>query len=351
MALGTVTPLQLMTEGDRNSPRRFRVDPTRASEHAARFGLRHIGPDFEIDSFWPLSGLEEAKIGTWRLLTYLAAPRFASVLAGARGLVVITTDALRTHVPPENALLLTLGDPLETFYAIMHWALQLELFERLDTFTSASAKISPSATISPHVWVADHAEIGPGAVILGNTYVGPGVVIKPNAVIGGDGFATVTLDGRRRITSHAGGVWLNEGAQVGSCTCIDKGLFGDLTVVGRDTLIDNLVHFAHSARAGSGCSIVARAEISGSVTLGNGVWVGPNASINQLLHIDDYCYIGTGSVVTRNLDAHSLAYGSPAKCFARVCQCRTKLSFESDHATCETCGKKYVLMEGAVRRK
>jgi len=60
-------------------------------------------------------------------------------------------------------------------------------------------------------------------------------------------------------------------------------------------------------------SIIAGAEISGSVTLGDGVWVGPHAAINQGLHIAEHCYIGTGSVVTRNLQAHSLAYGSPAK--------------------------------------
>jgi UDP-3-O-[3-hydroxymyristoyl] glucosamine N-acyltransferase len=162
----------------------------------------------------------------------------------------------------------------------MDAARELGFFECLETYIAPSAKISAAAVISPNVFVSDHAEIGAGAVVLANTYIGPGVVVKPNAVVGGDGFET-TVGSDRPIVSHTGGVWLASGAQVGSCTCIDKGLFGDFTTVGSHTLIDNLVHFAHSARAGRGCSVIAGAEISGSVVLSDGVWVGPHAAINQ----------------------------------------------------------------------
>ncbi len=186
-------------------------------------------------------------------------------------------------------------------------------------------------------------------VILPNSYIGPGVVVKPNAVIGGNGFES-TSGNQRRIVPHAGGVWLASGVQVGSCTCLDKGLFGDFTTIGNHTLIDNLVHFAHSARAGAFCSIIAGAEISGSVVLGDGVWLGPNCSISQGIHIADHCYIGTGSVVVRDLAAHSLAYGSPAKFAAWVCECRNKISFDDSRSTCSACGKEYVLTGDRVRR-
>jgi UDP-3-O-[3-hydroxymyristoyl] glucosamine N-acyltransferase len=317
--------------------------------YASRLDLRCIGPDLEIDSFRPLSALDEAGRVDTRPLTYLSARRYAPALAGRSGLTVVTTPDLQACVPPENSVLLTNDEPRNSFYSLMNTASALGLFECIETFVSAGAKISPAAVISPDVYVSDDAEIGPGAVILPNTFVGPGVVVKPNAVIGGDGFEA-TSGKERRIVPHMGGVWLAAGAQVGSCTCVDKGLFGDFTVVGSHTLIDNLVHFAHSARAGRFCSIIASAEISGSVVLGDGVWVGPNASINQSVHIAEHCYIGTGSVVTRDLPAYTLAYGSPAKPFARVCECRTKLSFEDGQSVCGVCGKKYVLAGDRVQR-
>jgi UDP-3-O-[3-hydroxymyristoyl] glucosamine N-acyltransferase len=325
-------------------PRRLRVTPERASSCASRLGVRHLGPDFEIDSFRPLSALDGAGA-----LTYLSGKMYAPVLEGRSGLTVVTTPELQGCVPLDNGMLLTEHDPSGAFYAIMNSARERGLFECLATFISTSAKIAPTAVISTNVFVSDGAEVGAGAVILPNTFVGPGVVIKPNAVIGGDGFEA-TSGSARRIVAHVGGVWLAEGVQVGSSTCIDKGLFGDFTMVGSHTLIDNLVHFAHSARAGSGCSIIACAEISGSVAMGDGVWVGPNASINQGLKIGEHAYIGTGSVVTRDLDAFSLAYGSPAKVAAWVCECRAKISFDNTACACGACGKKYVLADGKVWR-
>jgi len=179
--------------------------------YASRLELRHVGPDFEIDSFRPLSALDEAGREDSRPLTYVSASRFAPALAGRSGLTVVTTPDLRACVPPGNGVLLTNGEPRNTFYSIMNAALTLGLFECLETFISGCAKVAPSAVISPNVYVSDDAEIGPGAVILPNTYVGPGVIVKPNAVIGGDGFEA-TSGNERRIVPHAGGVWLAAGA-------------------------------------------------------------------------------------------------------------------------------------------
>ncbi len=344
----TVAPAELAAANS-DSPGRFRVCPEHASRYASRLGLRLAGPDLEIDSFRPLSTLDEAGQEERRPLTYLSARRFASHLEGRRGLAVVTTPDLQSCVPPENSVLLTEAEPRNAFYSIIGSALDLGLFESLETFRSPSAKIAPSATISENVYISDHAEIGAGVVVLPNTYIGPGVVIKPNSVIGGNGFEP-TWGAERRVVAHAGGVWLATGVHVGSCNCVDKGLFGDFTTLGSYTLLDNLVQFAHSSRAGKFCSITACAEISGSVVLGDGVWLGPNCSISQGIHIADCCYIGTGSVVVRDLAAHSLAYGSPAKFAAWVCSCRNKISFDDCRATCSSCGKEYLLTGYRVRQ-
>jgi UDP-3-O-[3-hydroxymyristoyl] glucosamine N-acyltransferase len=349
MALRTIAPSELATPNAGDSPRRFRVLPERISMYASRLGLRHFGPDLEIDSFRPLSRLDEAGQEDRRPLTYLSASRFAPLLEGRRGLAVVTTPELQSCVPADNGVLLTNVEPRNAFYSILSCALGLGLFESLETFISTSAKIARTASISENVYVSDDAEIGAGVVILPNTYVGPGVVVKPNAVIGGNGFEP-TWGNERKVVTHAGGVWLATGVHVGSCNCVDKGLFGDFTTLGSYTLLDNLVQFAHSCRAGKFCSITACAEISGSVVLGDGVWLGPNSSISQGIHIAEHCYIGTGSVVVRDLAAYSLAYGSPAKFAAWVCECRNKISFDGGRSVCGACGKAYVLTSGKVQR-
>src|ERR1700691_5741483 len=91
MALRTVAPSELALPNAGDSPRRLRVLPERISRYASRLDLRHVGPDLEIDSFRPLSRLDEAGEEDSRPLTYLSASRFARFLEGRRGLAVVTT--------------------------------------------------------------------------------------------------------------------------------------------------------------------------------------------------------------------------------------------------------------------
>lgn len=329
-------------------PRRLRCHHLKLAQVAARHGMTLDGPDGDVQQFTTLSGLSDT-CGV--AITYLNSARFAKLLRSGEDIVVVTRADLRQHLQPGNVALIVNGDPHDMFYTAFAGAVEAGNFETLNSFVSPSAQIHRSAVISENVHIERGAVIGAGAVILPNTYVGVGVVIKANTTVGGDGFENAVIQGRRSIVPHAGGVWLSEGSQVGSSTCIDRGLFGDFTLVGPYTTIDNLVHFAHSARTGRGCSLVACSEISGAVVLGDGVWLGPNVSINQSLTVGDHCYVGTGAVVTRNLPPHSLVYGSPAKVMAQVCVCRAKLQFQNLIAFCDVCGRSYKLdAEGQVHQ-
>jgi UDP-3-O-[3-hydroxymyristoyl] glucosamine N-acyltransferase len=345
VAVTPVTPADLIS-GASGVPRPLRLEPEGSAAIARRHGLGHEGADVVVRGIAPLSELTRS---IEPVLTYLSSASFVSQLRGRTGLAVVTTAILAPHVPAGNTRLLTSDDPRDAFYEILARAVRDDRFERLGSSISARARIARSAHIDDGVVIEDDAEVGPGAVILANTYVGPGVVIKPNAVIGGDGFENAKLGGRKRIVPHAGGVWLAAASQVGSSTCVDRGLFGEFTFVGEETKIDNLVHFAHAARVGRESSIIACAEISGSCDLGDGVWIGPGAAINPQVTIGSHAFIGTGSVVTRDIPAHALAYGSPAKVTAAVCVCRAKLAFVADRATCDRCRRQYTrTVEGVV---
>lgn len=316
-------------------PRPLGLVPLRASELAERYGLALVGEDREIGA---MGGLATGRAG---LLGYLGAERYAAMLAGREGLVVITTAALQPHVPAGHTILVSRGEPKETLYSLFADAVREGRYERLAGYVSPQARISPHAVLEDHVHVAAGAEIGPGVVVQANTYVGPEVRIKPNSTIGGDGFEVAMVHGKRRVVPHAGGVWLSAGVEIGSSCCVDRSVFGEFTYLGPDCKFDNFVHFAHNCHAGAGCYFTAGTEISGSVTIGEGVWFAPSTSVKNGVTIGSHVFTGLAAVITGDLPPHALAFGFPAKVRGLVCRCRARLEFVDEQATCTQCGARF----------
>lgn len=71
--------------------------------------------------------------------------------------------------------------------------------------------------------------------------------------------------------------------------------------VGHDTIIKKYSAFMPSV------------NISGEVTIGEGVYVGTGAKIINQLEIGDYTIVGAGAVVAKTLPAHCTAVGVPAR--------------------------------------
>jgi UDP-2-acetamido-3-amino-2,3-dideoxy-glucuronate N-acetyltransferase len=94
-----------------------------------------------------------------------------------------------------------------------------------------------------------------------------------------------------------------------------------------------------------------------STIVGVGVTTGANVTIGPGLTIGDFAMIGMGSVVTRDVPAHGLVIGTPARLAGYVCACGPVLvklaAWEkaSVGATfeCERCGRKYVKTQGGVK--
>lgn len=339
-----VLPEELVRNGGR--PRPLRCKGLRVSELIDGTSLELRGDDREITRFGPLSSLPGSDEPD-TLLSYLNSARWAPQMEGSTGQVFITREDLIEHVPPGNSLLITDRSPQEAFYRLFSEK-GAHRYERLAPRIDPKASIEPSAVVGTDVWIEADAYVGHHSVVLPNTYLGRGVTIKPNTTVGGDGFEPKVIGDRMRVIPHTGGAWLEDGVEVGSSTCIDRGLFGEFTYLGRDTKVDNLVHVAHSVTTGERVCLVACSEVSGTATLEDGVWLGPNASVNQLLTLGAHSYVGTASVVTRDLERHSLAFGAPAKRNGWVCVCRKKLDFgESMEASC-SCGRRFELTDDVV---
>jgi UDP-3-O-[3-hydroxymyristoyl] glucosamine N-acyltransferase len=125
---------------------------------------------------------------------------------------------------------------------------------------------------------------------------------------------------------------------------------GDWTFLGAETMLDNLVHVAHNVRIGRRASLTACVELSGSVTVGDGVWLAPGVTVNHLVTIGNHSFIGTGSVVVRDIPPYSLAYGSPCRVAGLVCECRQKITFVEGAAVCAYCGRRYVETAQGIKR-
>ncbi|GIV43161.1 MAG: N-acetyltransferase [Bacteroidia bacterium] len=83
--------------------------------------------------------------------------------------------------------------------------------------------------------------------------------------------------------------------------------------------------------------------------LKRGVTIGANATIVCGITLEEYVFVGAGSVVTKSFPAFALVYGNPAKQVGWISQHGHILHFNSEGlAICPESGKVYRLHQGKV---
>lgn len=176
--------------------------------------------------------------------------------------------------------------------------------------------LATGVVIGSNVTIGDNVTIGPNSAIA-NCFIGNSVVIGANCSIGMPGFGYEKDEtGSYWRFPHIGRVILEEGVEIGSNTCIDRGGLGD-TILFRGTKIDNLVHVAHNVKVGRDSIIIANAMIGGSVKLGDGTWVAPSASLRNQIEVGNRTIIGLGAVVLESIESDKVVIGNPAKFLSR----------------------------------
>ena len=147
--------------------------------------------------------------------------------------------------------------------------------------------------------------------------------------------------------------------------------------IGSDVMIGAFCFVAAGAKIGAGTRIQSHTSIWNGVTLEENVFVGPAATFTNIKHprvefprapnfdqtlvergasigaaavlvapvnIGSYAMVGAGAVVTRNVPAHAIVIGNPARVVGWACECGetiTKSATSPKHALCMHCGAKF----------
>lgn len=84
-----------------------------------------------------------------------------------------------------------------------------------------------------------------------------------------------------------------------------------------------------------------------------GATIGANATVICGHTLGQYCFIGAGTVVTRDVPDYALVVGNPGRLRGYVCRCGDKLDISAgqdaiDESQCKACGKRYTKANGIV---
>jgi UDP-2-acetamido-3-amino-2,3-dideoxy-glucuronate N-acetyltransferase len=90
-------------------------------------------------------------------------------------------------------------------------------------------------------------------------------------------------------------------------------------------------------------SAVSRKGAYERTLVGRGATIGANATIVCGHAIGEHAFVGAGAVVTKDVPAHALVVGNPARRVGWMCACGSRLR---KSLTCEECGAPYTLEKG-----
>lgn len=171
--------------------------------------------------------------------------------------------------------------------------------------------------IHPSSVVDDGAKIGNGTRIWHWCHIMNGVEIGDNCNIGENAFIET-------------GVVLGNNVKVKNNVALYTGIIcEDDVFLGPNCVFTNVANPR---------SFIERKNEFKKTIIKKGATIGANATIVCGHDVEEYAFVGAGSVVTKSVPAYTMVVGNPAKFYSYVCRCGVKLN---ESLYCPACGAKY----------
>jgi len=184
-----------------------------------------------------------------------------------------------------------------------------------DSFTiHPTADVSPQATLGPgtRIWhqaqVRERASLGAGCIVGKGAYVDFDVIIGDNVKI-------------------QNGVYVYHGVTV------EDGVFLGPGVILTNDKLPRAINPDGSLKSD------ADWEVS-PILIRRGASIGAGSVVLPGVTVGEFAMVGAGAVVTRDVPAHGLVYGNPARMHGYVCHCGRRLTELENHQwKCEVCNE------------
>lgn len=177
--------------------------------------------------------------------------------------------------------------------------------------------------------------------------------------------------------------YVEDGAQVGDgtkiwhfCNVMPGAVIGERCSLGQNVVVMNHVRIGNNVKIQNNVSLYEGVELEDDVFCGpsmvftnvvnprshvsrkheyqrtrvrRGSSIGANATILCGVTLGEYCFVGAGAVVTRDVPAFGLMAGVPARRVGWMCQCGERLP-DAGAGTCAVCGSSYERSGDGIRR-
>lgn len=307
------------------------IKKVKISELAVVCGLKIVGNgDFEISSVATL------KHATEKDLSFFSNKRYKNDLKNTKAGAVIISEADLSDLPKNIIALVSPNVMISYAKALSVLCYPDDQIAHIcqTAVISDTAKVGKNCYIGDYVKIEDDVEIGDNVVIGSNTVIekgckigdnglirnnvtishsiiGSNVIINSGARIGESGFGIIPTGNGMVYIKQLGRVIIGDRVRVGSNTTIDRGSIED-TVIGNDTIIDNLVQIAHNVTIGDKSILVSQVGIAGSSKIGNGVILAGQVGVAGHIEIGDGSIAAAKSGIASSIEPGKVVGGIPA---------------------------------------